>query len=351
MFAFVIFPFLVSFAAVNLIRRYLRRYLIDIPNHRSSHKHPTPRGGGLGFIIASMLGLIIYQIVSDPADIVISSGVWISLIPLICIGLFDDWKNLPASVRYIVQLSVSGLIVWQTGAFPQPWFSHLGPLGVIIAMSLTIIGITAMINFYNFMDGLDGLVAGVSLVQFGFCAIAFNQPVLWIVVGALLGFLVWNWSPAKIFMGDAGSTFLGAVLAISLLHNSFNPQIAWTGLAITIPLLADAIYTLLRRVIRGENVFQAHRTHLYQRLNQAGWTHSQVASLYIGAAILVGFSVYCLGSIGAWLSLVVSIAAIIQVENYLQEYQQRLSGTAPIRSTINLMAFIERPVESEEPSL
>jgi UDP-N-acetylmuramyl pentapeptide phosphotransferase/UDP-N-acetylglucosamine-1-phosphate transferase len=325
--------------------------LIDIPNHRSSHKQPTPRGGGLGFIIAFIIGLIIYQIASNQSDIVISNGVWLSLIPLVCIGILDDWRNLPASIRYIVQLSVSGLIVLQTGAFPQPWLDYLGPLGAIIAVGLTIVGITAMINFYNFMDGLDGLVAGVSLVQFSFCAIALNQPVLWILVGALLGFLVWNWSPAKIFMGDAGSTVLGAVLAISLLHNPSDPQTAWTYLAITIPLLADAIYTLVRRLIQRENIFQAHRTHLYQRLNQAGWSHSRVASFYIGAAGLVSFSVYFFGATGAWLSLLGSIAAIIQVENYLQQYHHGLLGTAPARSVMNLTAFIERPIESEKPSL
>jgi UDP-N-acetylmuramyl pentapeptide phosphotransferase/UDP-N-acetylglucosamine-1-phosphate transferase len=298
-----------------------------------------------------MMGLIVYQIASDDqSDVVISNGVWMSLIPLVFIGILDDWKSLPAIIRYIVQLSVSGLIVLQTGAFPQPWLSDLGELGVIVAVGLTIIGVTAMINFYNFMDGLDGLVAGVSLVQFSFCAIALNQPVLWILVGALLGFLIWNWSPAKIFMGDAGSTVLGAVLAISLLNHASNPQTAWTNLAITLPLVADAIYTLLRRVIQRENIFQAHRTHLYQRLNQAGWAHWKVSSLYIGAAGLASLSVYCLGAIGAWLSLVGSIAAIIQVEHYLQHYQ-RVLVTAPLPSAMDLTAFIQRPIESEEPSL
>jgi Fuc2NAc and GlcNAc transferase len=160
-----IITFIISFISVNLIRRYLHQHLIDIPNDRSSHKVPTPRGGGLGFIIAFAIGLTTYNILSPAPSTAISTGLWLSLMPLVVISLLDDWKSLRATLRYAVQLSVSTLIVVQTGPFPQPWLQPFSNFGHILAISLTIIGITALINFYNFMDGLDGLVAGVSLIQ------------------------------------------------------------------------------------------------------------------------------------------------------------------------------------------
>jgi Fuc2NAc and GlcNAc transferase len=345
MFTLPIVAFLLSLIVVNLIRKYLKRHLIDIPNDRSSHNQPTPRGGGLGFIIAFAICLVLNQ---SHFGGTIGPNLWLSMLPLVCISLLDDWKSLRASIRYPVQLIVSTLIVLQTGAFPQPWLYPLGIPGSNLATVLTVIGITALINFYNFMDGLDGLVAGVSFVQIIFCAIVLNQPILWVLAGSLLGFLAWNWSPAKIFMGDAGSTVLGAVIAIALLQNSANASIAWTNLAITLPLIADAIYTLTCRALRRENIFQAHRSHLYQRLNQAGWTHASVASLYIGATLLVAVSLSVLGGFGAYLSLLGSGIAILQVERYLHHVNS-VRGASPDRSAaMTLSTVIDQSIESKQ---
>jgi Fuc2NAc and GlcNAc transferase len=344
--------FLFSLITVNLIRRHLRRHLIDIPNDRSSHTTPTPRGGGLGFIIVFALCLIISQLMPDKFGMTIAPQLWIALLPLIFISLLDDWKTLSASIRYPVQLFVSMLIVFQTGAFPQPWLQQFGIPGYILATVLTIVGITALINFYNFMDGLDGLVAGVSLVQVSFCAIVLHQPILWVLAGALLGFLVWNWSPAKIFMGDAGSTVLGAVMAIVLLQDATAaPANAWINLAITLPLIGDAIYTLTRRALRQENIFQAHRSHLYQRLNQAGWSHANVAIGYIGATVLVGISLSALGAFGAGISLLAAIFGILQVETYLQRFNTLPAANSSLATTMGLTGLVDQPVEANHDRL
>jgi Fuc2NAc and GlcNAc transferase len=337
--------FLLSLITVNLIRRHLRRHLIDIPNDRSSHTIPTPRGGGLGFIIAFAVGLIVSYAIPGVSHGTISPQLWVSLIPLVMISLLDDWKTLRASVRYPVQLFVSIAIVWQTGPFPQPWLNQWGLPGDMLAIGLTIIGITALINFYNFMDGLDGLVAGVSLVQVSFCAIVLHQPLLWMLAGALLGFLAWNWSPAKIFMGDAGSTVLGAVVAIVLLQDAASPTIAWTNLAITLPLMGDAIYTLICRTLRQENIFQAHRSHLYQRLNQAGWPHAHVASLYIGATGLVGLNLMAFGAVGVGFSLIGTAVAIIQLEYYLRRFTAVKLADPALSNTMILSGLIDPPIE------
>lgn len=242
---------------------------------------------------------------------------WLILTPLVIIGLIDDLRSVPASIRYFVQLAVAGIAINCFTIFPQPWLTNLGMVGIVVAIILTVIGFTALINFYNFMDGLDGLVAGVTAVQLGFIAIYFNQPGWWVLVAALLGFLRWNWSPAQIFMGDVGSTFLGASVAIALLNSGTDLTHSWSALAITLPISADAVYTLISRLIKRENIFQAHRSHLYQRLQQSGWSHAQVATAYILMTLLIGSMVTCFGLIGAGMSLCVVIVAFTVGELYL----------------------------------
>ena len=187
-----------------------------------------------------------------------------------------------------------------------------------MAIILTVISLTALINFYNFMDGLDGIVASVSAIQFAFLAFYLNQPLWWLLVAALLGFLYWNWSPAKIFMGDVGSTFLGATIAIAILNTNSNPVMAWSALAITLSLTADAIYTIICRLIRRENIFQAHRTHLYQRLQQSGVSHAQVAIIYCLVTIAISILIMNFNALGSWLSLLLVISLIALGELYLR---------------------------------
>jgi UDP-N-acetylmuramyl pentapeptide phosphotransferase/UDP-N-acetylglucosamine-1-phosphate transferase len=152
----------------------------------------------------------------------------------------------------------------------------------IWALPLVLVAITAVINFTNFMDGLDGLVA--------LCGIVLMASVgLWPVAGALLGFLAWNWSPAKVFMGDVGSTWIGAVFAGMVLQQP-GPWEAISLLLVSFPLLGDALICVLRRLRAGQPVFQAHRLHLFQRLQRGGWPHAKVAFLYGGATTLLALA-------------------------------------------------------------
>jgi UDP-N-acetylmuramyl pentapeptide phosphotransferase/UDP-N-acetylglucosamine-1-phosphate transferase len=317
--------FLLSLIVTALIKQRFSQHLLDIPNERSSHTQPTPRGGGLGFIIAfAVTSSLIAALTGHspqllPTQLASPNPIclWLVLTPLTITGIIDDRQGLPAGLRYLVQLATAGIAVTCFGPFPQPWLTSLGTPGTITAITLTVIGFTAVINLYNFMDGLDGLVAGTAAVQLGFLAIYLHQPSLWLMVAALLGFLYWNWSPAKIFMGDAGSTVLGATIACSLLNTGQDPVQAWTAFAITFPLTGDAIYTLIRRLMRRENIFKAHRTHLYQRLQQSGWSHAQVASTYIAITLLAAGSISLFGPAGAWVSLAGTAGAIIVGETYL----------------------------------
>ena len=146
------------------------------------------------------------------------------------------------------------------------------------------------------MDGLDGLVAGCMTVTIAALAIALDAPwPLWALVGSLLGFLIWNWSPAKVFMGDVGSTFLGAVFA-GLVLQATSWSEAFGCLLVATPLLGDACLCVPRRLFAGQRVFQAHRLHLFQRLHQAGWSHSRVSLTYTAATALLALAMLA----GGW---------------------------------------------------
>ena len=153
------------------------------------------------------------------------------------------------------------------------------PFLYVFLFSFLLLSVTAVINFINFMDGLDGLVAGCMAVSISALGLLISSDLsTWALVGSLLGFLFWNWSPAKVFMGDVGSTFLGAIFAGLVLQASTWHQ-ALGFLFVSTPLLGDALICVLRRLVAGHCIFQAHRLHLFQRLHQAGWSHSRVSLL------------------------------------------------------------------------
>ncbi len=305
----------IGLATVYLVKQKLQTVLIDIPNDRSSHTQPTPRGGGLGFIVAFAITSLIYGYYQHLPDLI---WWWAVLAPLAIIGLCDDRWSIPSSWRYSIQLLTATIAVWHFSPFPQPWLAVFGDFGQILEIVLTAIGMTAIVNFYNFMDGLDGLVGGVAAIQVAFLAIYTEQPILWLLFAGIIGFLYWNWAPAKIFMGDAGSTFLGGFIAIALLNQPANLVHSWCALVITLPILADAIYTLCRRLLRRENIFQAHRFHLYQRLQQSGLSHGTVATIYIAVTLAIALVILGYGTVGAIGSSIGIICSIAIGELYIQ---------------------------------
>ncbi len=322
----IVLSFTIAFFTTAYLKTAFQTKLLDIPNDRSSHTQPTPRGGGLGFLVAFAIATLLSWAIAQYTNLTINlkpqpGYIGLVLLPLAVASFIDDRNNLPASIRYLVQLSSAGIAIACFG-LPLPLESaDIGQAGQILTLILTAIAFTALINFYNFMDGLDGLVASVTALQFGFLAIYLNQPIWGLLVAALLGFLYWNWSPAKIFMGDVGSTVLGASIAIALLNATSTPQF-WPACAMTLPLIGDAIYTLIRRLLKRENIFQAHRTHLYQRLQQSGWSHPQVTIAYLIFTAAIAILIATLGLLGSGLSLGLTLVAIASGELYLNNQKQ-----------------------------
>ena len=290
---------LLSYLGVWIIRRYAeRRQIIDHPNERSSHSMPTPRGGGLAIVL-----------------IVTVAGLWVmreadlnrSLIYLVCglvlawLGWRDDVHSLSPHVRFTVQGLVAAVSIYGLGYFKVvtiPLFGelHLGVVGIIITF-LWIVGLT---NAYNFMDGIDGIAGGVALAgALGWMMLSANMHnnfVFWIalaIAAGSLGFLGHNWSPAKIFMGDVASTFLGYTFAVlPLLSATQGGDALMLGTLLMWTFIMDAGVTFIRRALQREKLFAAHRTHLYQRLVSGGYKHATVSLLYIFLTLLAGFLSY-----------------------------------------------------------
>ena len=261
---------------------FFRKNLLDHPNLRSSHKNPTPRGGGIIFVFTFLLFCSIKLILSGWDDIFYIP--FLSL-PLAFLGFIDDKMEVSSLVRYITQIITSFGILRLSPIYEILNLNSLSYLIIPIVIS-----ITAIINFVNFMDGIDGLVCGYMCVLFINSSIYINN-IFWPLSGALLGFIIWNWSPAKIFMGDIGSTYLGAIFAGSLLYSNNNPE-TLNLLLISAPLLSDAFICVIRRFISGQNIFRPHKLHLYQRLTQNGWSHKNVSIIYITSALILSIAVH-----------------------------------------------------------
>lgn len=288
-----------SYLFIHLIRHYAhKKQILDHPNERSSHALPTPRGGGLAIVII-VIGTsltVVNEADLNHAIIYIACGIVIAFL-----GWRDDVSSLSPTIRFIVQGLVAAISIYVLGYFKSvtiPLFGEwqLGVVGIIITF-LWILGLT---NAYNFMDGIDGIAGGVALA--GACAWMFiasnmgNNFVFWIsfaIAASSLGFLFHNWQPAKIFMGDVASTFLGYTFAVlPLLSADEGGDALMLGTLIMWTFIMDAGVTFIRRAVKRENVFAAHRTHLYQRLVDSGYKHAAISSLYILLTLLAGFLAY-----------------------------------------------------------
>ena len=287
----------------------LRFGVVARPGRRMSHDIPTPRLGGVGIAGAFFLVLLAVQVLRPWPVAAWSAGLVVGSGYAFVGGLLDDVLDMPAQWKFLFQAAAAGAAVMSGTSV-----THLvlpGPIEVVIpqplAGVLAFAFIVLMMNAYNFLDGMDGQAALFGLVALAGLGLplvglhVFDNAVEILAVAGLAGgltaFFYYNWPGCppkrKTFMGDCGSQFVGFVLAVLALRlNSTNPietpLAAW--LILFAPFLHDVLYTLLRRLARRENIFQAHRSHLYQRLLIAGWTHGQVlalnAVLYLGCFAL-----------------------------------------------------------------
>jgi UDP-N-acetylmuramyl pentapeptide phosphotransferase/UDP-N-acetylglucosamine-1-phosphate transferase len=269
--------------------------LLDVPNERSSHVLPTPRGGGLGIVIttsclfigAPALGVVDSENVGVHALVFIGAGIVIAVL-----GWLDDLFTLSARVRLLLQVLIVGGALLIVGTVTQVELPMLGIMSIpfLLAYMLNVIWVVGFTNIYNFMDGIDGLAgsqAAIAGIGWAVLLLALEQKQLGLfailLAGSSLGFLFLNRPRALIFMGDVGSTFLGfslAMLPVLVFARLNDPRSLVAGALFVAPFALDGGFTILRRARRGENVFEAHRSHVYQRLNKLGYSHLQITALY-----------------------------------------------------------------------
>lgn len=266
---------LLAWVLTALLRRYaLARSLMDIPNARSSHSLPTPRGGGVAIVIAFLVGLL-YAFYSDlgvPAGLfwaLSGAGIGVALL-----GFLDDHGHIAARWRLLGHFSAAIWALYWLGGMPPLWVFGMSLDLAWVGHVLAALYLVWLLNLYNFMDGIDGIASIEAIcVALGGVAVyltaSVSVPGGWLapllLAAAVAGFLLWNFPPARIFMGDAGSGFIGIVLGVLSIHAAtLQPALLWCWLILLGVFVVDATLTLLRRLARGEKVYEAHRGHAYQ---------------------------------------------------------------------------------------
>ena len=277
-----VLSFVVAFAGLRLLLTKFGRLALDRPNERSLHEQPVPRTGGIALLVGALISLAFGV-----------APLWLPIVLAVALALVsfvDDLRGLPTAARLITHLAAAGVLVWYV-------LSPMHPMALVV-LCLALAWIT---NLYNFMDGSDGLAGGMAIIGFGTYAIAagvgHHAALLALNVAlsaAALAFLFLNFPPARIFLGDVGSVplgFLAGGLGVVGWRDDLWPL--WFPVLVFGPFIADATVTLLRRLARGEKVWQAHREHYYQRFVRMGGGHRGAAlGGYVLMLVCAGAALY-----------------------------------------------------------
>ncbi|CNH21139.1 polyprenol phosphate:N-acetyl-hexosamine 1-phosphate transferase [Yersinia thracica] len=320
--------FILSIILTCLLRRYaLNNNIIDTPNSRSSHVIPTPRGGGVAIVITFLIGIILFYFqgyipILSAIGLIVSGGV------IALVGFWDDHGHIAARWRLLAHFSAAAFLLFCLGGFPVLIISgvaiNLGILGSLFGLLFLV----WMLNLYNFMDGIDGLASAQAITtSIGAIVIYFisgdhieldSYLVLWLLASTVLGFLVWNFPPAKIFMGDAGSGFLGLIIgSLAISAGWIETKFFFCWLILLGLFIVDATWTLVRRVIGGFKVYEAHRSHGYQIASRKFKRHLPVTLSAIGInviwlfpiAVLVGIDI-----VNPIIALIISYLPLLYID-------------------------------------
>jgi Fuc2NAc and GlcNAc transferase len=290
----MVLPCLLVAIASGLLTEVVRRAALrlgrlDIPNERSSHVAPTPRGGGLAIVIALSAALLFLAWRGEVGGAL--------LLPLLVggcavagVGFVDDRRPLSPAIRLLVHLAAATLAVYTLGGLPALTLGaktvDLGWVGHVMA----VLGVVWILNLFNFMDGIDGIAGAEAVVVCASAALLFtvmgapgaSTQVAWLAAAGSAGFLILNWPPARIFMGDVGSGYLGYVIGVLALAGAHeHPAGIFAWLILGGAFVVDASVTLVRRLARGERVYEAHRCHAYQHLSRRWSSHLSVTLLVL----------------------------------------------------------------------
>ncbi|WP_145577119.1 MraY family glycosyltransferase, partial [Yersinia alsatica] len=311
-----------------LLRVYaLKNNIIDTPNSRSSHVIPTPRGGGVAIVVSFLIGIMLfyfqgYLALLPAVGLIISGGV------IALVGFWDDHGHIAARWRLLAHFSAAAFLLFCLGGFPVLTISgytiDLGLFGSVFGLLFLV----WMLNLYNFMDGIDGLASAEAVIACIGAIVIYlisgnhieldSYLVLWLLASTVLGFLLWNFPPAKIFMGDAGSGFLGLIIgSLAISAGWIETKFFFCWLILLGLFIVDATWTLVRRVLGGFKVYEAHRSHGYQIASRKFKRHLPVTLLAIAInvawlfpiALLVGLNI-----VNPIIALIISYIPLLYVD-------------------------------------
>jgi Fuc2NAc and GlcNAc transferase len=313
--------FALAWALTALVRTLASRAkLIDMPNARSSHQQPTPRGGGLA-IVVSLAVVSPWLAGADPTSVRLAADVIPATLAVAAIGFVDDRWQLPAWPRAALHVIAGVWIIHHLPGLPMVEVLGVNLGAGAVGTALALLYLVWATNLFNFMDGTDGIAAsqailvsvGAAVLQgFHLGGMAWLGPVL--VACCCAGFLVWNWPPARIFMGDVGSGFLGLLVGgMTLVYGLEAPALFWVWMILQGTFMVDATTTILRRFARGQRVTQAHRSHAYQHL--ARRVGHQPVMLAYGATIVFWLFpmawLVVIGTLNGLMALVIAYAPLV----------------------------------------
>lgn len=336
--------FVVSAITTGVAYAVLKRAkVLDMPNDRSNHSVPTPRGGGLGIVFALAAFLVI---VGEPWPLVMA------ILVLAAVSFVDDIQSQPARLRFLAQaVMVVGILATVYPHDVFPWLPQWVELPLLALAWLW------FINLFNFMDGSDGLAASEALaVGAGVLLLYLFVPLPFaakhgtlVMVGAVSGFLLWNWPPAKIFMGDVGSVPLGFMLGYLLLEVAGMGHWA-AALILPAVFVADASFTLLRRLKNRERVFEAHSTHCYQRAIRGGMSHRRVVREVMEMNLLL-MALAALSTTTGWQwqvgALLVAYGAVFWLLSGFARYKTPATDAASDVTEAEVVGEIPPPVSKQ----
>ncbi|MEE8428180.1 MAG: glycosyltransferase family 4 protein [Gammaproteobacteria bacterium] len=334
----VIASFILSLWLTHRLCRATGRWrILDQPNARSLHSTPVPRTGGLAIIIAVLAGFALLALTMEvPPMFYWMTG---SMVLLAVVAWFDDVDGVHIVGRLLVQILTVLLLLFGGGFLAVLLESGYGLTVGTVIFVITVLVVVWMVNLYNFMDGMDGLAAGMGAIGFACLGILGWLAEDWVfaslalvVASSSLGFLVFNFPPARIFMGDTGSYSLGFLAAaLSLWGVGDGLFSVWCPILIFSPFIIDASVTLTARAWRRERLWEAHKGHFYQRLAVTGWSHRRIALGAYGLMMACGASALCAGVFGAdalrvivpvWMVLyTVLLRLIIRLERLQRSYR------------------------------
>ncbi len=302
------------------IRLAHRVGVVDVPNERSSHAVPTPRMGGVPMVGAAVavFGCWFFLAAGEALSIRGLPSVFLFALVMSVIGFWDDFSGLSPLFRFLVQFVAAVSLLWSFAArIPEVALAGaVLPKAVLILAGAT--WSVWILNLYNFMDGIDGIAGGEAALasSFFFLVFAWYGETGWaaanlFIAAASMGFLVHNWPPARVFMGDAGSAFLGAFYGMQSVVAALSTPVPFLVLVLPFAnFILDTTFTLLRRVVRGEKWYEAHRSHFYQRMTDLGMSHAKVTGLEMASvAVSCLAAVFVLASSFVW--KIVAVAVVL----------------------------------------